>query len=409
MFWPGLIPQYRRWLPIEPDDTVVTLQEGNTPLIPARRLARLAGLEGVPGLDRLYLKYEGANPTGSFKDRGMTVAVSKAVSSGARTVICASTGNTSASAAAYAAAAGIEAVVVLPDGAVARGKLAQALVFGARLLPIQGNFDQALAIVRDLAAQHPDIALVNSVNPLRLEGQKTIAFEIVEQLAAMGEAPPAVVALPVGNAGNITAAWMGFRLWHEAGLLDALPRMVGVQAEGAAPLVHGRPVDRPETVASAIRIGQPASAEGARRAVSESGGRFLAVSDDEILAAQGLIARATGVFCEPASAASVAGILKLAAAGQLEPLLRAGEPGGSGNWSDGARSGRDGPAGGPIVCVLTGNGLKDTDAVMAGERARPASVGATVGTGAPGTPGGGPPEALPADRERIAEALLGRR
>ncbi|HEX6988056.1 MAG TPA: threonine synthase [Bacillota bacterium] len=390
MFWPGLIAHYRPWLPIDPDDTIVTLQEGNTPLVPARRLARLAGLEGAPGLDRLYLKYEGANPTGSFKDRGMTVAVSKAVSAGARTVICASTGNTSASAAAYAAAAGIEAVVVLPKGAVARGKLAQALVFGARLLPIRGNFDQALAIVRDLAAEHPGIALVNSVNPLRLEGQKTIAFEITDQLAAMGEPAPAVVALPVGNAGNITAAWMGFRQLHEAGRLEALPRMVGVQAEGAAPLVHGRPVDQPETVASAIRIGKPASAEGARRAVNESGGRFLAVSDEEILAAQGLIARATGVFCEPASAASVAGILALARLGELGALLAG--PGNDSGGSAGLRPGGTGrgpgdAAGGPIVCVLTGNGLKDTDAVIAGAVRLP--------------------EALPADRTRIAEVLLG--
>jgi threonine synthase len=308
---PGLIDRYRDRLPFAEDDPVVTLQEGSTPLVHAPRISEEAGLE-------VWLKLEGANPTGSFKDRGMTCAVSDAVRSGAQAVICASTGNTAASLAAYAARAGIGGAVIVPEGKIAAGKLAQALMHGARVIALRGNFDQALELVRELTSRHP-IALVNSVNPFRIEGQKTAAFELVDELGEVD-----AICIPVGNAGNITAYWRGFReTGHE-------PRMLGFQAAGAAPLVHGQRVERPETVASAIRIGNPARWEDAMAAVTDSRGAIEAVTDEEILAAYRMLASREGVFCEPASAASVAG------------LLKHGAPGAS-----------------RVVCVLTGHGLKD--------------------------------------------------
>ncbi len=322
---PTLVERYRAYLPVTDATPQLSLGEGFTPLVALRRLGEQIG---VPNL---YAKVEGTNPTGSFKDRGMVVAVARAVEGGARAVICASTGNTSASAAAYAASAGIDCVVVLPKGQIALGKLLQALVAGARVVAIDGNFDQALSIVRALAEQddHP-IALVNSVNPDRLEGQKTAAFEICDDL---GRAPD-VVALPVGNAGNISAYWAGFRDYADAGRTRSTPRMWGFQAAGAAPIVNGAPVERPETVATAIRIGNPASWSKAIAARDESGGRIDAVTDDEILAAWRDLARLEGIFCEPSSAAGVAGVRKAAAAGDL-----AADP--------------------TVVCVLTGHGLKD--------------------------------------------------
>ncbi|BDG60841.1 threonine synthase [Caldinitratiruptor microaerophilus] len=320
MPWPGVIAAYRPYLPVTDRTPVVTLLEGGTPLIPAPRLGRELGVD-------LYLKFEGLNPTGSFKDRGMTVAVSKALEEGARAVVCASTGNTSASAAAYAARAGVPAYVVVPDGAIALGKLAQAVAYGAQVLQIAGNFDEGLALVRRLSAERPGIALVNSVNPMRLQGQKTAAFEVVDALGAA----PAALAIPVGNAGNITAYWMGFKEYGRG-----RPVMLGFQAAGAAPLVHGRPVEHPETVATAIRIGNPASWSGAVAAAQESGGGFWAVTDDEILEAYRLIASAEGVFAEPASCASIAGLRRLAREGALARFR-----------------------GERVVAVLTGHGLKD--------------------------------------------------
>lgn len=342
MSWRGVIDRYAPFLPITEHTPRLTLHEGNTPLLPAPRLGHRLG-----GLD-LWLKFEGQNPTGSFKDRGMVVAVAKAMEAGAETLICASTGNTSASAAAYAARAGLKAVVVLPAGAIALGKLAQALFYGARVVAIDGNFDAALEIVRRLAEEDKKIALVNSVNPHRLEGQKTAAFEVVDVL---GEAPE-ILALPVGNAGNISAYWQGFKEYHEAGRASALPRMYGFQAAGAAPLVQGTPVEKPETVATAIRIGRPASRQLAEAAVRQSGGGFWAVTDDEILAAQELLARTEGVFAEPASAASIAGVRKLAAEGRIEPGTR-------------------------VVSVLTGNGLKDPDTAI-GASVKPQVVEASL-------------------------------
>jgi threonine synthase len=318
--WPGLIERYRDRLPVGPGTPVVTLLEGGTPLVPAPVLSARTGCD-------VWLKVEGANPTGSFKDRGMTVAVSRALEEGARAVLCASTGNTSASAAAYAARAAIPCAVVIPEGRIALGKLAQALVHGASVLAVDGSFDDCLVLVRELAVRYP-VALVNSVNPLRIQGQKTVAFEIVE---ALGDAPD-VHCIPVGNAGNITATWLGYT---EAG--GRRPAMLGFQAAGAAPLVTGAPVERPATIASAIRIGRPASAEGARRAVAESGGRLAAVTDRQILAAYRLLAREEGVFVEMASAASVAGL--------LDANL---------------------PRGRRVVCTVTGNGLKDPDWALAG-------------------------------------------
>ena len=322
---PALMARYRAFLPVTDATPMLTLGEGATPLVHAPRLGAAIG---VPDL---YLKIEGQNPTGSFKDRGMVVAVAKAVEAGARAIVCASTGNTSASAAAYGAHAGLEVIVVLPRGHIAVGKLLQALIAGARVVAIDGNFDQALTIVRALAEQddHP-VTLVNSVNPYRLDGQRTAAFEICD---ALGRAPE-ILAIPVGNAGNISAYWAGFRAYAAAGRIGAAPRMWGFQAAGAAPLVHGRPVDDPETVATAIRIGAPASWDLAIAARDESGGRISAVTDEEILAAYRDLARHEGIFCEPASAASVAGIRRAAADGELD------------------RSGT-------VVCVLTGHGLKD--------------------------------------------------
>ena len=315
---PGLIERYRDRLPFAPEDPVVSLNEGSTPLVLAPRLSDRAGLE-------VWMKLEGANPTGSFKDRGMTCAVSAAVREGAKAVICASTGNTAASAAAYAARARLPCTVIVPEGKIATGKLAQALMHGARVVALRGNFDEALRLVRELAARHP-VSLVNSVNEFRIEGQKTAAFELVEAFDGELDA----LCIPVGNAGNITAYWKGFK---EAG---QRPRMFGFQAEGAAPLVRGAPVENPETVASAIRIGNPARWEEAMDAVTSSGGAINAVSDEQILAAYRFLASNEGVLCEPASAASVAGLL-----------------------AHGARDARR------VVCVLTGHGLKDPETALA--------------------------------------------
>jgi threonine synthase len=326
-----LLEHHRDLLAREGEHFPITLGEGGTPLIHARRL----GAE--LGLDRLYLKFEGTNPTGSFKDRGMVLATNRAIAAGARAVVCASTGNTSASAAAYAAAAGIPCFVVLPAGKVARGKLAQAVVAGARLVTIDGNFDAALTAVRRLGEEGAAV-VVNSTNPDRIEGQATAAYEICDAL----DRAPEVVALPVGNAGNITACWRGFVRYAEAGRVAGRPRMLGFQAEGAAPIVHGAPVAEPDTVATAIRIGNPASWQGAVAARDESGGVIEAVSDEEILAAQRDVVSLEGIFCEPASAAGVAGVRRLAAAGRIHRSET-------------------------VVCVLTGHGLKDPDAVQAEE------------------------------------------
>jgi threonine synthase len=331
--WRGIIEEYRPRLPVSEATPVVTLQEGGTPLVLAHRLSELTGLE-------VYLKYEGANPTGSFKDRGMTLAVSKAVESGAKAIVCASTGNTSASAAAYASRAGIVCAVLIPEGKVAPGKLAQALVHGARVIELHGNFDQALEITRKLEASYP-ITLVNSVNPFRIEGQKTGAFEICD---ALGRAPDLHL-IPVGNAGNITSYWKGYREYLRDGVIDTLPRMLGFQAAGASPIVKGHPIEDPTTIATAIRIGNPASWEGAVAAASESQGAIAAVRDKDILEAYRFLAREEGLFCELASAASVAGLLQLHAAGALPA---------------------PGPTRAVAVCVLTGHGLKDPDWAIAG-------------------------------------------
>jgi threonine synthase len=327
--WPGLIEAYRKRLPVSEGTPVVTLQEGNTPLLPALELSRRTGCE-------VYLKVEGLNPTGSFKDRGMTMAISKAVEEGAKAVICASTGNTSASAAAYAARAGITCAVLVPQGKIAMGKLAQALVHGAQLLQVEGNFDDCLALASKLAIDYP-VSLVNSVNQFRIEGQKTASFEIVDVL---GDAPD-IHCLPVGNAGNITAYWQGYAEYSADGIASRTPRMWGFQAAGAAPIVTGQVVENPSTIATAIRIGNPASWTKALAARDESGGRIDAVTDRAILAAYRLLARSEAVFVEPASAASVAGLLQVAAAGELEPGQR-------------------------IVCTVTGNGLKDPEWAISG-------------------------------------------
>jgi threonine synthase len=327
--WRGLIEEYRARLPVSERTPVITLREGGTPLLPAPRLSAQTGCE-------VFLKVEGNNPTGSFKDRGMTVAVSLAVERGAQTVVCASTGNTSASAAAYAARAGLACVVLVPRGNIAHGKLAQALIHGARLLQVDGNFDDCLELVRKLAIDYP-VALVNSVNPDRLEGQKTAAFEIVDEL---GDAPDAHC-LPVGNAGNIAAYWQGYGEYLADGLATKAPRMLGFQASGAAPLVTGTPVLRPVTVATAIRIGNPASWGLAQAARDESGGLIDAVTDEQILDAYRFLAREEGVFGEPASAAGVAGLLRARADGRLA-------------------------AGSVVVCTITGNGLKDPETAIAG-------------------------------------------
>ena len=322
--WPGVIEAHRDRLPVSEATPVVTLLEGGTPLIPAPRLSETFGVE-------VFLKFEGVNPTGSFKDRGMTMAISKAVEEGAKAVICASTGNTSAAAAAYAARAGLRCAVLIPDGQIALGKLAQAVVHGAQVIRIRGNFDQALDIVRELGEQAP-VTVVNSVNPYRIEGQKTAAFEVVDVL---GDAPD-VHCIPVGNAGNITAYWRGYCEDLDAGRATRRPRMLGWQAAGAAPLVLGEPVAHPETIATAIQIGNPASWDGAVAARDESGGHIGAVSDREIIDAYKTLASEVGVFAEPASAASVAGLRRAVAEG----LVNAGER---------------------VVCTLTGHGLKDPD------------------------------------------------
>jgi threonine synthase len=318
--WRGVMEEYREFLPLTAQTPVVTLLEGGTPLVPAPRLSERVGAQ-------VWLKVEGANPTGSFKDRGMTMAISMALDEGAKAVVCASTGNTSASAAAYAARAGLACVVLIPDGHIALGKLAQALMHGARVLQVRGNFDQLLNIVRELP-EHAPVIVVNSVNPHRIEGQKTGAFEIVDVL---GDAPD-VHCIPVGNAGNITAYWRGYLQYREAGRATKVPTMLGFQAAGAAPIVLGHPVEHPETVATAIRIGNPASWYSATAAASESGGSIAAVTDEEILSAYTFLAQEESVFCEAASSASVAGLVKYGV-----------------------------PEGSRVVCVLTGHGLKDPD------------------------------------------------
>jgi len=327
----GVLVRYKDFLPITPKTPLFSLGEGDTPLV------RCKALEKETGCAELYLKLEGCNPTGSFKDRGMVVAMAKAIEAGSRAVMCASTGNTSASAAAYAAYSGLSAIIIVPKGKIALGKMAQAIVYRAKIVAIDGNFDQALDIVRALTERHP-VTLVNSLNPNRIEGQKTAAFEIVDSL---GDAPDYLF-IPVGNAGNITAYWKGFVEYHQAGRAKKKPKMMGFQAEGAAPIVRGYAIDKPETVASAIRIGNPASWQKAVKARDESGGVIDMVSDEEILAAQRLMATRGGVFGEPASAASLAGLIKLS------------------RKTDFSRS--------RVVCVVTGTGLKDTEtAVKAAE------------------------------------------
>ncbi|MGH7762671.1 MAG: threonine synthase [Candidatus Dormibacteraceae bacterium] len=324
----GVIARYREHLPVGPSTPEVDLGEGSTPLVRSRNIGRALGLE------HLYFKYEGLNPTGSFKDRGMVVAVAIALENGSRVLMCASTGNTSASMAAYAARMGVRAIVVVPSGEIALNKLSQALMYGAKVVALKGTFDSALETVRDLASRYP-VALMNSINPNRIEGQKTAAFEIVD---ALGDAPDYLL-LPVGNAGNITAYWKGFREYHAAGKASRLPRMIGAQAEGAAPIVNGHAVAHPTTVASAIRIGNPASWEGATTARDDSGGMIDAVSDTEILAAQIQLAGSEGLFAEPASAAPLALLYRLVREGKIEMDATA-------------------------VVVLTGSGLKDPDAAL---------------------------------------------
>jgi len=325
----GLINRYRDWLPITEDTRVITLNEGRTPLIRLQNLPRELGHDV-----QLYVKYEGLNPTGSFKDRGMTMAVTAAVAEGSKAIICASTGNTSAAAAAYAARAGIKAFVLIPDGKIALGKLAQAMMHGAVVLQIRGNFDDGMRLVKEVALEAP-VDIVNSINPFRLQGQKTAAFEIIDDL---GRAPD-YHCLPVGNAGNISAYWMGYSEYHAHGLAGQRPRMCGYQASGAAPFLHGAPVDDPETVATAIRIGNPQSWDKAWAANRESGGWFDEFDDSEILAAQKLLAEREGIFCEPASAISIAGAMRDLKSGRI-------------------------PQGSTIVCTLTGHGLKDPDTAI---------------------------------------------
>ena len=326
MKWPGIIKHYQRFLSLKDERFIVTLLEGNTPLIQAKRLKNHIN----PDLN-LFLKYEGLNPTSSFKDRGMTMAVSKALEEGSQAVICASTGNTSASAAAYAARAGIKAFVLIPEGKIALGKLSQAMMHGATVIQVEGNFDEALTLVREISEHYP-VTLVNSLNPHRIDGQMSAAFEVCDNL----DCAPTYHALPVGNAGNITAYWKGYKRYKDEGIIDALPRMIGFQAEGAAPIVRKKIVEEPETVATAIRIGNPASWKKAEEARDESGGVIEMVSDDEILSAYSLIASLEGVFCEPASAASVAGVIKM----NRKDLFQKGDT---------------------VVCTLTGHGLKDPE------------------------------------------------
>ena len=353
--WPGVIEAYRERMPVQPGWTVVTLREGGTPLLPAPHLSARVGCE-------VYLKVDGANPTGSFKDRGMTVAVTVALAEGAQGVLCASTGNTSASAAAYAARAGLTCAVLVPSGKIALGKLAQAVAHGAKILQIDGNFDDCLELARKTAADYPVTALVNSVNPARIAGQASAAYEICDEL---GRAPD-LHCLPVGNAGNITAYWAGYRAYHSDGLISELPKMFGFQAAGAAPLVHGAPVRNPETIATAIRIGAPASWAGAVNARDESDGLFAAVTDEEILVAYRLLSAREAVFVEPASAASVAGLLQVSEAGRV-------------------------PADSLVVCTVTGHGLKDPDTALR----------ATRGDGVPSAE----PVVVAADPNAVAAAL----
>jgi len=329
----GVIWRYKKYLPVTAKTPVVTLNEGNTPLIHAKYLSGLVG----KNID-VYLKYEGLNPTGSFKDRGMTLAISKACEERAQAVMCASTGNTSASAAAYAACAGVKCIVLIPRGAIALGKLSQALIHGAEVIAVNGNFDDALDLVREITSRYP-ITLVNSLNPYRIEGQKTGSFEICDYL---GEAPDFQV-MPVGNAGNITAYWKGYKEYHQKKIIKRLPRMLGFQAEGAAPIVRGHPIENPETIATAIRIGNPASWKTAAAAREESGGLIDMVSDNEIIEAYKLLAMKEGVFVEPASAASIAGLLKLTKKGYFKRMAQ-----------DLRRRAQ-------VVCILTGHGLKDPD------------------------------------------------
>lgn len=350
MAWQGILQQYKDYLPITGRTPFVSLYEGNTPLVKCNSLSEIVGA-------KVYFKYEGMNPTGSFKDRGMVMAVANALEEGSKAVMCASTGNTSAAAAAYSARCGLKCSVVIPEGNIALGKLAQALIYGAQVIAIQGSFDDALSIVRYITDNHP-ITLVNSLNPYRIEGQKTAAFEICDVL---GEAPD-YLAIPVGNAGNITAYWKGFREYYAAKQVGSTPKMIGFQAEGAAPIVRGHVVENPETVATAIRIGNPASWKSAEEAAKTSGGFIDMVSDEEILEAYALVARSEGVFCEPASAASIAGVLKYAAKGFFKEEDR-------------------------IVCVLTGHGLKDPDNAIR-KISKPVSV--------------------PADQEAVLDLVFGK-
>jgi threonine synthase len=324
--WQGVIREYWDFLPVRREESIVTLLEGDTPLVPSSRIRN----EAIPGVD-LYFKYEGVNPTGSFKDRGMTVAVSMAKEMGSKAIICASTGNTSASAAAYAAKAGMKAYVLIPEGKIALGKLSQAIAHGAQVIQIEGNFDEALCIVREISETEP-VTLVNSLNPYRIEGQKTASFEIIDHLGFV----PTYHCLPVGNAGNITAYWKGYKEYWEKGRAETLPKMLGFQAEGAAPIVRGKVIERPETIATAIRIGNPASWKQAEAARDESGGLIDMVSDDEILEAYRMMANLEGIFCEPASAASLAGMMKLNRKGFFQK-------------------------GDVVVLTITGHGLKDPD------------------------------------------------
>lgn len=330
MNWPGIIEKYGDFLPVNDKTPIVTLLEGNTPLIKSQRLVSQLAMDF-----QLFFKFEGLNPTASFKDRGMTLAISKALEEKSKAVICASTGNTSASAAAYAARAGISAIIIIPQGKIAFGKLAQALIHEARVFQIRGNFDQALSLVREIASKYP-VTLVNSINPYRIEGQKTAPFEICEQLGGFA---PTYQILPVGNAGNITSYWKGYQEYYGRRKIHNIPKMLGFQAEGAAPIVRGEPVINPETIATAIRIGNPASWQGALAAARESSGKIDMVSDQEILEAYHLLAGVEGVFCEPASAASVAGVIKYHKQGFFK---------------------KDDT----VVCTLTGHGLKDPNLVM---------------------------------------------
>ena len=337
MRYQGLLQTYKAYLPVNERTPLLTLQEGNTPLIRAEKLSEKLNLD-------LYFKYEGLNPTGSFKDRGMVMAVAKAMEEGSRTIMCASTGNTSAAAAAYAARGGLNCIVIIPNNNIALGKLAQAIIYGAKVIAIEGNFDRALEIVREITAKHP-ITLVNSVNPYRIEGQKTAAFEVCDQLGGA----PDYLAIPVGNAGNISAYWKGFKEYRELGKSNSLPKMIGFEAEGAMAIVKGEPILEPETVATAIRIGNPASWKTAVAAAEESGGQINYVTDDEILSAYRTIAATEGVFAEPASAASIAGVLKL----HKEGMFQGGEK---------------------VVCVLTGHGLKDPNIAIKTVNADPLVV-----------------------------------